>query len=108
MRGDNPALAISKQEAKKYTVGEATYFGNVFTAPAPQRRYACLYPGQTEIPRVCGPTIQGCVVDVDASCDQVCGPQRADGSFPDCRPTTATMMTRFYHGFHHRLPETVE
>ncbi len=42
VRGDHPALAISSQEAKMYSVGEATYFGNVFTAPQPQRRYACL------------------------------------------------------------------
>ena len=35
---------------------------------------------------MCGPSLEGCVVDVDASCDQVCGAPRADGSFPDCRP----------------------
>ncbi len=27
----------------------------------------------------------GCGVDVLGSCDQLCGPVRADGSFPDCR-----------------------
>jgi hypothetical protein len=86
LRGDHPALAVSAEEAADYTVREATYYGNVFTAPEPQRRHACLSPGQTEITRVCGPTLEGCVVEVDASCDEVCGAPRADGAFPNCRP----------------------
>jgi len=87
LRGDNPALAVSKHEAAKYGTGEATYFGDIFTAPEPMRLYAALYPGQTEDTRVCGPSVQSCgALDIEASADQVCGPQAADGSFPNCRP----------------------
>jgi len=98
VRGDIPALQVSPQEAAAYTFREATYFGNVFDAPMPQRRYACLSPGQTEIPRVCGPTLRGCAVDVDASCDRVCGAPRPDGSFPNCRAGDGDRGDPGYHG----------
>jgi hypothetical protein len=84
LRGTNPALTLSAVERQDYTVREATYFGNVFTSP--QQRYACLSPGQTEIQRVCGPSLDDCVVDVDASCNKVCDPPTADGAFRNCRP----------------------
>jgi hypothetical protein len=98
VRGQNPALAISLAELFTFPQREATYFGNVFTAPAPQRRYACLSPGQTEISRVCGPTLKGCVVDVDAACNRVCGFPTLDGSFPDCQPEDGDRDDPVYHG----------
>jgi hypothetical protein len=82
LRGDKPGLAVSPSEAATYTDREATYYGNIFASP-PQL-YACLSPGQTQDPRVCGPSIKNCGVDVLGSCDQLCGKPRADGSFPDC------------------------
>ena len=82
VRGDDPALNTTQSERSAYNKREATYYGNVFASP--QQRYACLSPGKTQIPRVCGPSIQGCVVDVVGSCDDVCGHARSDGSFPDC------------------------
>jgi len=99
LRGDNPALAVGAQEAAAYTVGEAAYFGNIFTGFFPQERYACLYPGQTEIERVCGPTLAGCAVDVDpnVTCAEVCGHPREDGSFPDCRPGSGQDWWDFPH-----------
>jgi hypothetical protein len=98
IRGDHPALAVSASEAAAYSVREATYFGNVFTAPDPQRRYACLSPGQTEISRVCGPSIQGCVVEVDDSCNHVCAHPTPDGAFQNCRPHDGDWDDPVYHG----------
>jgi hypothetical protein len=98
LRGENPALGISLDELVKYTKREATYFGNVFTAPGPQQRFACLSPGQTEIVRVCGPTLTGCVVDVDAACNWVCGQPTWDGAFPDCRPGDGGPHDQIYQG----------
>jgi hypothetical protein len=96
LRGVNSALAVSPTEQHEYTVREATYFGNVFTKP--QERYACLSPGQTEILRVCGPTLEGCVVDVDATCDKVCGGPTGDGAFTNCRPHDGDWDDPSYHG----------
>jgi hypothetical protein len=96
LRGVNPALALSPGEGAAYTVREATYYGNIFRHN--QRRYACLSPGQTEITRVCGPTLDGCVVDVDASCDKVCDAPTSDGAFQDCKPEDGDRDDRSYHG----------
>jgi hypothetical protein len=96
LRGENPGLALAPAERRDFTVREATYFGNVFKSP--QQRYACLSPGQTEIERVCGPSLEGCVVDVDASCNRVCDPPTADGAFQDCRPHDGDCDDPSYHG----------
>jgi hypothetical protein len=82
IRGPHPALASTAQEWDSYPHGEATYWGDIFATP--QIRRACLSPGQTEIPRVCGPSIQGCVMEVIGSCDQVCDGAREDGHFEGC------------------------
>ena len=82
LRGDNPGLQTSASELATYTQREATYYGDIFSVP--QRLFACLSPGLTEDPRVCGPTIHGCGVEVLGSCTELCGPPRADGSFPNC------------------------
>jgi hypothetical protein len=87
VRGENKELASCPSERATFTQREATYYGNLFVTP--QLRYACLSPGQTEDPRVCGPSLEGCVVDVLGSCDDLCGKVRADGSFPDCRAPDA-------------------
>jgi hypothetical protein len=83
IRGKNHALDSTLRERLRYSHREATYFGNVFVTP--QHRFACLSPGETELPRVCGPSIEDCVVTVTGSCDDVCGRPRRDGSFPNCR-----------------------
>jgi hypothetical protein len=82
LRGDKPGLATSAAERATYYDREATYYGNIFSIP--QRFYACLSPGKTEIPRVCGPSVASCGFDVVGSCDDVCGRPRSDGSFPNC------------------------
>jgi hypothetical protein len=96
LRGDNPALAASLFERATYTDREATYYGDIFSVP--QRLFACLSPGQTEDTRVCGPTIQGCGVDVLGSCADFCGPPRLDGSFPDCRGPRANDGVPWFGG----------
>ncbi|WP_437589568.1 hypothetical protein [Sorangium sp. So ce1000] len=83
LRGKNDALSSTKRERAMYDVSEATYYGNVFLDQ--QRRFACLAPGQSSIPRVCGPSLDDCVVDVVGDCEEVCDKTRPDGSFPNCR-----------------------
>jgi hypothetical protein len=83
VRGANPGLSTTTAERLAYPVSEATYYGNIFGSEI--KAYACLAPGKTEDPRVCGPSVSSCgVVDVLGPCEDLCGPQRPDGSFPDC------------------------
>ena len=82
IRGDLPALAVSAAEAAAYTDREATYYGDIFAAP--QQRFACLSPGQTEDTRVCGPSLTDCVMTITGSCNDVCDPPTADGAFRNC------------------------
>ncbi|WP_437689112.1 hypothetical protein [Sorangium sp. So ce176] len=82
IRGQNEALSSTKRERERYDVPEATYYGNVFLET--QRRFACLAPGKRSIPRVCGDSLNNCVVDVVGDCRDVCDGPRADGSFLHC------------------------
>lgn len=83
LRGKNDALSSTRRERDTYEEPEATYYGNVFLKN--QRRFACLAPGQRSIPRVCGPSIDDCVVDIVGKCEDVCDGPRQDGSYTDCR-----------------------
>ncbi|WP_437937497.1 hypothetical protein [Sorangium sp. So ce341] len=83
LRGKNEALSSTKRERDKYEAPEATYYGNVFLEN--QRRFACLAPGERSIPRVCGPSVDDCVVDVVGDCEDVCDGPRHDGSYTNCR-----------------------
>ena len=83
VRGDNDGLHTTKQERKDYKKPEATYYGDIFAQP--QKIYACLAPGKTQIPRVCGPSIADCVVDVQGYCPTLCGHREDDGAYPECR-----------------------
>jgi hypothetical protein len=96
VRGDNPGLKACDPGEDAYTVREATYFGNIFGSS--QRRFACLSPGSTGIPRVCGPSLDSCVVDVEASCDDVCAHPTPDGAFQNCRPGDGDENGKPYHG----------
>jgi hypothetical protein len=82
LHGEHPALATTPQEQDTYPRREAAYWGDIFSAT--QVRQACLAPGQTEIPRVCGPSIHGCVIDVVGPCEEVCNGARDDGGFVGC------------------------
>jgi hypothetical protein len=95
LRGDHPALASTLAEQLDYPNREATYWGDVFSSP--QIRKGCLSPGETEIPRVCGPSISGCVIDVAGPCDDVCAGKLNDGSFVGCGGVDGADVTVFLH-----------
>ena len=82
IRGTRRELASTAAERSDFPHREATYFGDIFASP--QIRRACLSPGQTEIPRVCGPSLDGCVMNVIGSCDEVCDDTRRNGAFIGC------------------------
>jgi hypothetical protein len=82
IRGVSQALAVTWPEYTGYTHREATYFGNIFSQP--QRFLGCLPPGQTQDPRVCGPSTTGCVIQFLGSCDKVCNAQGWDGDYFNC------------------------
>lgn len=82
IRGARRQIASTAAERSDFPHREATYFGDIFASP--QTRRACLSPGQTEIPRVCGPSLDGCVMDVIGSCDEVCDDTGPDGAFTGC------------------------
>ncbi|KYF73656.1 hypothetical protein BE17_26315 [Sorangium cellulosum] len=71
VRGKDNALASTREEREEYTEREGAYFGDTFATP--QKLYACVAPGASQIPRVCGPSIQGCSpIAVLGDCDDVC------------------------------------
>lgn len=83
VRGANPALTVSWPEYTTYTQREATYYGNIFSQ---QHQYlACLPPGVTTDPRVCGPSLDDCVIKFTGSCDQVCTAQAWTGAYLNCK-----------------------
>jgi hypothetical protein len=88
IRGNHRALYAPPSEQAAFPRREATYYGNIFATP--QERFACLSPGQTQIPRTCGPSIDDCALDVLGSCDDLCKRPRPDGSFPSCRDAFLT------------------
>jgi hypothetical protein len=84
MRGNTPALAASNAEIAAYPHREGAYYGNIFLA-TPERN-GCIAPGRTGLPRVCGPTTVGCVIEAVGYCDDVCGgADSRDKSFRNCR-----------------------
>jgi hypothetical protein len=96
VRGGLAQLASSAAERQQYPDREATYYGNVFVSP--QVRHACLSPGAAGDPRVCGPSLTGCVVGVVGACDAACDPVAADGSYPDCRDHLRNSAKQFPAG----------
>lgn len=84
IRGRNRALDTSFAERVAYSHREATYYGNIFSNPP--RYLACLSPGETQDPRVCGPSLEDCPLAFQGtSCADVCGRPTADGAFTNCR-----------------------
>jgi hypothetical protein len=82
VRGLHPALKTSAEETSSYTHREATYYGNIFASS--MQLFACLPPGATQIPRVCGPSIDDCVADVVGECADLCV-SMPDGTYAHCR-----------------------
>lgn len=96
IRGNQVALSSTTTERTAYPNREATYYGDIFQSP--QIRLACLSPGATTDSRVCGPSLQGCVMTVVGDCDEACDNVRADGSFPDCRDGVRDANNKFPAG----------
>lgn len=96
VRGSLGALSSTTTERAAYPNREATYYGNIFKNP--QIRHACLSPGATSDDRVCGPSLQGCIVTVVGACDDACDNVEADGSFPNCRDGVRDAKNRFPSG----------
>jgi hypothetical protein len=102
IRGNHPALSSTRSERRQFPDREAAYYGDIFASP--QRLYACLSPGKSSLPRVCGPSIQDCgALEITGHCDDVCNPARTDGSFPKCRADDDG-SGRHPHPHHHGPP----
>ena len=86
LRGEHPALKARKPEVKAYESREATYYGNLFAAP--DEIFTCLSPDKRAIPRVCGPNLADCPMNVVGSCAQACRGTGDHGAFRDCTTTT--------------------
>jgi hypothetical protein len=84
MRGAAPALTASNAEIAAYPVREGAYYGNIFL-DTPERK-GCIATGRTGLPRVCGPTTDGCVIEAVGNCDDICDKaDKRDGSYRNCR-----------------------
>ena len=82
-RGQAEGLDTTPSERQAFTSREATYYGDIFGT---QKVFdACLPPGQSEIPRVCGPTLQGCFLNVVGPCEEVCENPTRDGAYRNCK-----------------------
>jgi hypothetical protein len=83
LRGEHDALYASPSEQAEYPNIEATYYGDLFVSPP--KIFACLPPGKTQIPRVCGPDVNNCVIVPQGECEDLCKNVTDDGAYPDCR-----------------------
>ncbi len=82
VRGAELALAPTSDELANYTYREGAYYGNIF-ADTPVRD-ACVAPGRSGLPRVCGPTLDGCPIHAVDDCTKVCSGSAGFGSFMNC------------------------
>jgi hypothetical protein len=82
VRGAQSALTPTADELANYTYREGAYYGNLFADT--QVRDACIAPGRSGLPRVCGPTLDGCVVHAVDDCTRVCTGSAGFGSFMSC------------------------
>ncbi|APR87259.1 Dienelactone hydrolase family protein [Minicystis rosea] len=83
LRGLNPALAVTWPEYTQYTQREAAYYGNIFSQP--RRFLGCLPKGVTKDTRVCGPSVDDCIIDFQGTCEDVCLGSSLTGGYINCR-----------------------
>jgi hypothetical protein len=106
VRGDHDALYASPAEQIDHPLVEATYYGDLFSSP--QKIFACLPPGKAQIPRVCGPDIDDCIVEPQGECEDLCKDVLDDGAYSDCRERGKAKKHGGYHkGKKHRGAITV-
>jgi hypothetical protein len=95
-RGANLTLLPSLQEMRDYPNIEATYYGNIFADGQPM--YACLPPSKKQIPRVCGPSLDNCPMQVVGNCAPACGHLNLlGGGYVDCSATGKKGKPEIYH-----------
>ncbi|MEP7125324.1 MAG: hypothetical protein ABJE95_30615 [Byssovorax sp.] len=82
VRGAQIGLAPAAGELAAYTYREGAYYGNIFQGTPV--RDACVAPGRTGLPRVCGPSLNGCVVDAIGGCSDVCLGSSGYNNFMNC------------------------
>ena len=85
-------LLASAAEQAAYSNVDGTYYGNIFSSP--QIRYACLPDGATELMRVCGPSLNGCVVTSQGHCSDVCNHWKGDGSYKSCSDAAQSYQSK--------------
>ncbi|WP_437585516.1 hypothetical protein [Sorangium sp. So ce1000] len=96
MRGNKGELSSDAAERTAYPTREAAYYGNIFANPPIY--YACVSPEQSLIQRVCGPSLDGCVVTVTGTCRDACDKPQSDGSYPNCRDHVRNSSGKFPSG----------
>ncbi|HVX96768.1 MAG TPA: hypothetical protein VHK47_17765 [Polyangia bacterium] len=95
-RGANLALLPTLPEMLSYPNIEATYYGNIFADGQPM--YACLPPGKKQIPRVCGPSLDNCPMQVVGNCAPACGHMNLlGGGYVDCSAAGKKNKSEVYH-----------
>jgi hypothetical protein len=95
VRGDNKALKTTGKEKKDFPVREATYFGNLFIPDQP--KFVCLAPGQKDIQRVCGDSLDNCPMDVVGSCARACDYENSAGGFVNCSSSGKAWKPENFH-----------
>ncbi|WP_437541219.1 hypothetical protein WME97_26455 [Sorangium sp. So ce367] len=96
MRGNHCELSSDSAERTAYATREGAYYGNIFANPP--LYFACVSPEQTSIQRVCGPSLDDCVVTVVGNCGDACDKPRSDGSFENCRDHARSASGQFPSG----------
>jgi hypothetical protein len=95
VRGPSPALKTTFMELRDFPAREATYFGNLWADGAP--KFACLSPGQKEIERVCGDSLDNCPMAVVGSCARACAYEGLTGGFVNCSSSGKARKPEIYH-----------
>jgi hypothetical protein len=96
MRGNKGELSSDSAEQTTYSIREGAYYGNIFANPPIY--YACVSPEKTSIERVCGASLDECVLTVVGSCDDACDKPQGDGSYPNCRDRARDSYGKFPSG----------
>ncbi|MFT3776487.1 MAG: hypothetical protein QM820_64930 [Minicystis sp.] len=96
LRGSHRALIATVEEEQRFSYREATYYGDIFSVP--QIRHVCLPPGVRSDKRVCGSSLDGCVVSLVGTCLDACEEPMEDGSYPSCRDRARDPNGQFPYG----------
>jgi hypothetical protein len=96
MRGNKGELSSDSAERIAYPTREGAYYGNIFSSSP--IFYACVSPENTSIARVCGSSMDDCVLKVVGTCRDACDKPQSDGSYPNCRDHARDSSGKFPSG----------